>query len=930
MVFSYLFEGSFAKATVEFFTTTGNFQTLLLISQKLGNLVNLVRLSHYSFYNEGVYWAKYYNFFLITLLEFVVFGIIFSTIVKFRKKAVVLFLAILLTVSLFLAKGNNPPLGELYEFLFLHFSFLQIFRNPFEKMLFISSVAAGPIFALGVSTLAKKVETKRSDLIYTCVLSWLLLGWGFPFWTGLVFSNRETLTEGLNIGYEIEVPDHYKEASSWLESQEGDFRIIAFPLGEEGITYLWEKGYSGVELSNQLLPVSLLSFNTTIPYLNTVAGDLEKSFLAGGNFTRIMDRLNARYLMFRSDIDWRGRGMRDPRTVTKVLEKMEEEGYIKKVAVFGELSFWEKSDWEEATVFATDRIILGYPYLQVSDLTRYDSEYAILTPSGDYDFADDKVAGIINHPVVKYTLGYKRNPVFERRQDIFPTVRFSPSSPFYRLILVKERLESSLVKDGTLRFTNNISILGKRLVEAKEEVGKGNSREVVVAIEGYQKLLRKTTDLLQTISQDLLRGEETYMQEDLFVIFSTHLFVLDEVKSNLAEDSSAHKAISQLEEKIKEMVVENEIAPKYRFAESEEFSVDKRIVYKFDVEIPGQYEIIWGNKSLAKYYNEIDKEEAFQINEEIDLQTPVIDEKGEYIIFDRLDLVSGIYEIGRNTPSEINLIKAPEEVALCVDHGQEDVVFPIENFDPYSSYILSFEYWIKKGSGVQATIETNNASYDDKGEIVPAFFKIIGPDLQNYVFDEKRFSKMFGVSGGADSAELRFTVKPWNICENIFYTQGRERCKDENFRKPYDRTTEVVLKDISVKRILTDKPLMVMDKKTTLGSPPVLEYKKINNSEYLITVNDARQPFYLVFSELFDSGWRVFSSEGVIVGESHSPANIYANSWLIDEKGSYDLILKYAPQELSSFGEKVSLVAFVFGFIISGWAIKKNRNVKVN
>src|SRR6185436_2830373 len=96
----------------------------------------------------------------VAFLNFVLAGTILWTIYKFRKNKEILFLGILFTVVLFLMKGNNQPFGELFQFVFEKSTYLQVFRNPFEKFSFLLPLAAAPIFAFGIHSVQHSFNNK--------------------------------------------------------------------------------------------------------------------------------------------------------------------------------------------------------------------------------------------------------------------------------------------------------------------------------------------------------------------------------------------------------------------------------------------------------------------------------------------------------------------------------------------------------------------------------------------------------------------------------------------------------------------------------------------------------------------------------------------------------------------------------------------------
>ena len=148
---------------------------------------------------------------------------------------------------------------------------------------------------------------------------------------------------------------------------------------------------------------------------------------------------------------------------------------------------------------------------------------------------------------------------------------------------------------------------------------------------------------------------------------------------------------------------------------------------------------------------------------------------------------------------------------------------------------------------------------------------------------------------------------------------------DEKFRRPYDRTTEVFLNNISlVKTSSTEVPILRRELSDINTPLPKISYQKVNEAEYKVKVEDVRKPFILVFSQLFDPAWKIYI-DGKETGKEHFLANAYANGWIIEKNGSYELIVKFTPQDLLLKGEIISLLAFIVGLIIILWELRKNH-----
>ncbi|MDW7731690.1 MAG: hypothetical protein SCH66_04580, partial [Methanolobus sp.] len=155
---------------------------------------------------------------------------------------------------------------------------------------------------------------------------------------------------------------------------------------------------------------------------------------------------------------------------------------------------------------------------------------------------------------------------------------------------------------------------------------------------------------------------------------------------------------------------------------------------------------------------------------------------------------------------------------------------------------------------------------------------------------------------------------------------------------------------------------------TKNDNPPIITFQKLNPAKYKIEVENASDPFFLVFLESYHPGWKVyvddrpFEFEEIIaeydntgVKESrhsmrftpldirylheeqitdnlHFNANGYANAWYIDPKelgttGNFTLTLYFKPQSYLYIGYLVSGITFILCimyYIISRIKLRSN------
>lgn len=910
-VFSYLQLGSFKEVLNTSFKLDTNYNTFSLLSQRLGSLTYIFRLKHVSFFTDSAQltWVKIYSFPLIVFFEFLITGILLLPLIVKRKANYVIILAGLFFLSAFLAKGNNPPLGEVFDKFFSTFSILQLFRNPLEKFGFILAFSATVLFAAGSFEVERIIGFKGKIITRVFIGLFLIAVWGFPFWLGYIFTSPEAPTNKLETGYQVKAPLVYKEISKELISQKDNFRLIVLPIGGEGITYTWEKGYSGVELSNQLLPKTAVSFNTNIPFYDDISSAVGRLISTREGLAKIMDILNSKYILVRKDIDWKARGMRDPDNISRRIEKVASASSLKKVKDIDNVDFWEDTGWQDRSIYLTNNLVESKPISPMEDILNVEIDKSAVLYNSSVLADKDLTKYEIVHPSFKFSIGEKNaeHSVILRDDIIFPAINILPSSFLYPLIGIKERFETARINDQNFKIIKRISLLGKRLMEAEKELALGNFDGAIKTLDKYNLQLQELSAYpLGDVPNE--KNKVVIIQEELFKVFSRHYKKVDQLMTSISTEKK--EKIFRTRELLRSFLTSSGIEPIFGYVEKPSYQLTDRIIYQFNIDKEGDYELLFYTPKWNDYFKKSYSEPIF-----FQIDNKLISRRGEskngLLSFGYFKFSPGKHEIGWNSGEPINLVDVPAKFSMRVDHGVSEKIFPIKNLDPYSTYVLKIDYFIKKGSGVLVSIEGNNDSAK-KGIVQRQFNKNLDPDGYNY--DIKSYTAYYTPTRTSDNAKLIFSVFPWNNCQDIYRTNRIERCESEEFRRPYDRSTEVVISNVSLVKVMTEIPFLKLERKEFEGSKlPELSFNKLNNSEYKINIKDAKEKYALILSELFDPGWTLTDRNGANLTKNHFLVNGYANGWIIDKTGDYQLIAKFTPQDILEKSRIVSSAAILVG-----------------
>jgi len=332
-----------------FSTAANNFQenigTLLGVSPYF-TMSYILRLTQKFYFFTAKSYGKIYSTFFFQAISWLVPITAVFSIAYLRKIKILMFFLILFLLGLFVSLGSNPPLGYFFVLVFKRFSFLQAFRNPYEKFGLVLMLAYTPFFALGLYRLNKLAKKHFSNIVLYLIIFLVCGVFVWPLWAGR-FSGKNAWTR---------VPGYYKEADVWLSADVEDGKIIQFPLiGGDGVIYNWEHPYQGIEPGEFLFTTSsigrnvvankiyynvlLQRFGNFAPYSFGPDPDISKSEFKSKELWQELAKLNVRFIVFHNDIDdqFIGAG----KTKEDFRKYLSTQRNIKKVKTLGELDIYE-------------------------------------------------------------------------------------------------------------------------------------------------------------------------------------------------------------------------------------------------------------------------------------------------------------------------------------------------------------------------------------------------------------------------------------------------------------------------------------------------------------------------------------------------------------------------------------------------------------
>ena len=258
-----------------------------------------------------------------------------------------------------------------------------------------------------------------------------------------------------------------------------------------------------------------------------------------------------------------------------------------------------------------------------------------------------------------------------------------------------------------------------------------------------------------------------------------------------------------------------------------------------------------------------------------------------------------VYINGEEIKKESNILKLNSgfnEISLQVPESSlESIVYrePEINTSNFSNYIktiqidstksykIKFDYRFSEGNRFILQIKQD---IDKEG--YPVFRRVI--DKNAFFHNELSYEATIKPSIGAN-----------NITIEILPDSEKE---NSNFK--------LLITNLYLNREV-DKELILStgNIENHISSSDKVEWQKVDSTRYKLKVNKITdQPSVIVFSELYDAGWEIKDLK-------HIKVNGYANGWLINKSGNYELEAVYKPQKYLDIFTLVTILSVLFSTI---------------
>ncbi len=328
---------------------------------------------------------------------------------------------------------------------------------------------------------------------------------------------------------------------------------------------------------------------------------------------------------------------------------------------------------------------------------------------------------------------------------------------------------------------------------------------------------------------------------------------------------------------------------------------------------------------------------------------------------------------------KINDIKFDIENGQKITEGESEIELAINN----SPEIISKDWFDNRKGDDYTKLEPpcldvgNSVMFQslegwNKGKTYLLSLEIEAP-LNNYIgvlIDERKLIH----KGRYIKQNLNFTILNEKISGSGKINYSKIIKADEDAIKAkiyiYNLGSENIVKKVSLKELIIPEIFLETEKDSYYDDEAKLIFRKINPTKYLAEIESLNFPVYLVFSEGFDSRWKVFYTDKKLPDQkqfetiefpskkvsqqvqnykflsisdilnfnqktvpenSHFLANGYANGWIIEKSKNCDgkkckLIIEYVPQRLFIVGITISFISVLIILIISFIKVIKIKN----
>ena len=804
-----------------------------------------------------------------------------------EQKKLISFVGLAMLLAMFFMAGSHKPLGFVYEFIYDNLPGFSIFRSPYYKFGVAFFICASILMAFTLSALIEKVTARLTDKVRSWVgvsiTVFLIMGW-FGYHS-VIFSSDNVFSWQKGLTTRLKVPEYVNSFSLWANNTDlKDSRILLVPpinKSWQNDAYNW--GYW-----------SLTNLPSVISNQSFVAGDgltggegywVDKlySFIKEGKEKEVYDlsyRLGIDYLFLRRDVlsDSSWSATLSPEIYEKILDGFTT---IKKVNSFDQWLVY-KFDRELTPKFKIATSLIGIPggclYLAQELLPNQETIYV-----GE---GDDQRTPYLSKVVETYSC---LSCLLAQKDALtsLPKVRILPNSPLYYFKLRRE--------SGTLKVSNT--------EQSKIDSYLGFSVRRAAEIGTMLNLGLK--DKYSTEALKIMNGhlEELYKLLQVPTDPGKYFFRARRLLDN----------INVIDRRFKDEVASSEFWKREQDFRREIIDVLWNIK-----ELRNLFPIIYDRQVLETnkiYYLRFPDENNYQIF--LDPSSLPRDTKGQFILPDDI-----LYKT-KDEELHVSLEELPKNLLrlkLPTDLKNGEIIFKfLKHINLLEIQGTSIEESISgtlsgKRSCLVGKIKDYSSAKRYKFEIKVSKG---GQSLRMYIKDiDSKKGKSNYIYGQSEEDVIQFfSSQPFSY---LYYPSAGS--KDSTIYLCSSDLNMPVIDDFKISEVFSPNIISIKSVFPKSLDNPNINFEKINPISYKISINSATKPFILMFNEAYNPFWKIKGEDF-----EHFMINGYANAWLVDKKGSFDLVLGYRLQKYFYFGSVVSAIGLISAIMLAVYLKKKEK-----
>ena len=828
-----------------------------------------------------------WTFFVLFLALLSVF---FTQDKKDKKLVYISLFAFLLLI--FIAKGANPPFGEIYRWSLSHIPIAKLFRTTSTSI-----IGAVIFYTLLVTMSIHFISKKWKPALPIIVILHVIMLYGI--YLGYKLENPYNIRQK-----GISIPNEYFEMGNILDNLKKDGKVLILPFNDGYVAKSWY--YMGQ---------SLLPWLTKKPVIAngiSMAGNIDT--LSKNTICVVTSLYNISYVVREKDV----RDKQIKKNITFPGSKIFENQYFELYKT-NDSCFFPRFYIPQNSIY-----FKGNPgdIIYLINLPIYKNSLIFTNPdlnTKKQEETEKKLTGIANTTVVAPSSKSIESSILSTTymygnlgQDrmigeiIYPFIRISPNSIFYPFILWKEN--NSLKNKKLLkRQLLDLQLLyaSKRIKEIDRWGVKNSSWQI--SQKRFKETMEDAIKIAATSSESRNNLELVYEYIQGF-------------KKKIAELSRTRpfwekNRINKWKDTFASLEVDTE--SKYHFSDYDNVS------YTFLLPSYGNYKgymlldqgrslgeestdlsISFNNTQIASYSAKetVDKNilelGTFNIQAKKNNITVRITNKQNIIDSSEWNTAERMQAV--TIDSEGILFSPNLKVASGGVYSNPVIYQEIKKWIPGATYLLKIRHKEQDGANLHLRLREKRNIYDKNTDSWH-----IG---ELNIFNDDINSK-------PKSDELKLLV-----------TADKDATGAYIYLSGINGT--VTVESVALERIIVPHIFFVIskDQEDFTVKHPTVSFTKENPTKYTVTVNNLKKQTSLVFSETFDKGWKIYGKDNIYFPEAqHFLANGYANAWLINSQntnddGSGQFTIEYVSQRFFYIGIIISIISI---FVCSVYGIYK-------